>query len=486
MADQLAAASLGCYGSPVKATPNLDRLASEGVRFDRHYSVHPVCGPARAAIFSGRTSTATGVFYNNLPHRPGLVYFPQLLRSAGYRTGGFGKFHFHAMQSPLPEDLADFGFDEVRQTEDPKTGPWLEWIRSEYPGEYERALSLVWPRAYFSEAQKSEWKSAWEKHLVPKMKPPFNQLAFLSPLPAELHQNRWISNHAIRFLERQSRSDKPFFAAVSFVAPHDPYDPPESYARNFNPKDIPPPIPREWEGDFASVTYLQNRGPLRFPALGGKLLKEYSSDEWARLRAHYFASLKFVDDEIGRILTALVQNGLNENTIVVFTTDHGDMIGDHSLLTKGAHHYDKSIRSPLLIRNPFKPADAGSVCSQLTSLVDFFPTFCGWAGCGLQGVFLEGHSFDRQNDREELLVSFGSPMLDRNTHSLITREGLRYSIFPGQRYGELFNLRDDPDEQRNLYTEKSRTHERGELAQRLARALAQSIHGGYRDIKVME
>lgn len=468
MADQLAAAALGCYGFPVQATPNLDRLAQHGVRYDRHYAIHPVCGPARATIFTGRSSSATRVFYNNCSMNPALPHFPQLLQRSGYRTGGFGKFHFHDMQEPLIEDMSPFGYDVAGPTEDPKTGPWLRWVQEQYPEHYEAALSLVWPRDYFTREQRQQWQAAFNKHVRPCMTASnCTQLVYESPLPAKCHQTRWITDQGLNFIEQSAQNDEqPFYCYLSYVAPHNPYDPPPEYAALFNPNDMPDPLPAEWQNANAPPAYRNSTGPARIADLEKRKLCDYSLEDWRQLRAHYFATVKFIDDEIGRLLEKLKQAGLDKDTIVVFTTDHGDMIGDHSLLTKGFKHYDKSIRCPLIVYDP-RCTQSGATVDRMTTILDLFPTFCELADIDCNDLPLEGQSIFRTGRRDNVLIQINPENTGQSLRTIVTDDGWRLSLFPGTNYGELFNLTEDPDEQHNHYGNSSHTHIENQLMRQL-------------------
>ena len=143
MADQLAAAFLRCYGGQVDSTPTLDRLAVEGVRFDRCYATHPVCAPNRATILTGRSSSVHGIISNNYTLATDNTTYAQVLRAHGYRTGGFGKFHQTPMHVPVPDSLDYLGFDESLVTEDPKW-PWLDWVQMEHLEYHEQALAMCW------------------------------------------------------------------------------------------------------------------------------------------------------------------------------------------------------------------------------------------------------------------------------------------------------------------------------------------------------
>ena len=351
MADQWAAKNLGCYGCKVPGvSPHLDALAARGRRFERFYANVPVCGPSRACIFTGRSPAATGVYHNNIEIAPATPLFTPLLRAQNYHTWGVGKFHFSPMQQFPPASFDELGWDEVEVSEDPKHGPYLDWMWKQHPEHYETALAMSWPMPYLDNYPpdghdlRPRWRAAYERHLAPQKRAPNRPIFHPSPLPRELHQSRWIADRAI---ERLANCDgqTPFFGFVSFVDPHDPYDPPAPYDEMFAPNAVPPPVPREWTDDWGARDYLKFRETMFEIA-------DFSAEDWARLRALYFGSCRFVDDEIGRVLAALAARGLDANTTVIFLTDHGDLVGDHGLLMKGPWHYDGCVRCPLIVAEP--------------------------------------------------------------------------------------------------------------------------------------
>lgn len=484
MADQLAAGALSCYGFEAETSPNLDRLAAHGVKFNRNYAVAPICGPNRACIFTGRTSAAHRVYYNNLPMNENLPHVTQVLRTAGYATGGFGKFHFEDMDLPPPASAgayAKYGFDEIGFCEDPRLGPWLEWVEREHPEYAEAALSQVWPRPYFTEEERKAWQAAYEKHMQPRISPPFNENNYVSSLPVELHPTRWITDQAIDFIDR---AEAPCFTFVSYVGPHWPHDPPAPYHESFSPEDLPPPLPAEWEWDDLPAGYAEQMRPLISHAeTMQKPRADYTIEDWQMRRAMYLGSTRFIDDEIGRLLAHLRETDRERDTVVVFTTDHGDTLGDHWLDGKGTHHYDKSIRTPLIIRDP-RRGPAGAVVDRLTSSLDLFPTLCDLAGADCSDITLCGQSvLGRPEETEpacrELLIVTEDQDPARCVRSLLTEDGWRLTVFPGEDYGEMFHLLDDPDEQRNLYRDEAYADKRAALMQRLVEQLSGYIHDGY-------
>ena len=473
MADQLAAGFVGCYGSGVDSTPTLDSLAEGGVRFGRSYAHVPVCAPNRATIFTGRSMQAHGMVTNNLVLQPDCPTFGHILQRNGYRVGGFGKFHLTPMQLPLPDDFGYLGFDESVPTEDPKLGPWLDWVEREHPEWHEQALAVSWPMQYVTHygADRRDISGAMaaarEKHLLPRRQASDWALMYPSPLPQELHQTTYITDLSLDFIRRhrEQQPDKPFFCFTSYVDPHDPYDPPAPYDSMYDAADMPPPIPQQWR-QRGSETLERSQV---FP--GWRDVCE-NADVIKQLRAYFHGSVRFIDDQVKRITDHLQAEGLWENTILVFTTDHGDMMGDHALITKGVKHYDKGIRVPHIVAGAgIQPCET----DRLTSSLDFLPTVCDWAGVEVRPP-LEGKSFaglcagDESDSWSEVTVQAPPNPDEGSVRSIITDDGWRLSMFGEAGYGEMHNLAEDPDEQRNLYFDPGWTTKRLELHERLTRA----------------
>jgi len=200
MADQLAAASIGCYGSNVNSTPTIDRLAENGARFERCYASATVCAPNRATILTGRSPVIHGIVTNNLDLTNDNPTYAQVLQAKGYHTGGFGKFHHTCMGLPLPKDFSSLGFDETVISEDPKWGDYINWIEHEYPDYYKTALSMCWGLPFVEKKIKEHNRLAAAEFLDERRKESEWSLMYSSPLPKELHQTTFITNKALDFL----------------------------------------------------------------------------------------------------------------------------------------------------------------------------------------------------------------------------------------------------------------------------------------------
>ena len=484
MADQLGAGVLNCYGGGVDSTPGLDDLAAEGVRFDRCYATHPVCAPSRATALSGRSLQVHGVVSNNYALQADNPTYAHLLKRRGYRTGGFGKFHQTPMSLPVPDDLAYLGFDESVVSEDPKWGPWIDWIRCAHPDHYETTLAMCWgPQVDPTRAAEHErWRTARDRIVRPLREASAFGHMYASPLPATLHDTTYITDLGLGFMRRHvaAHGDRPFFCHISYVDPHDPYDPPRPYDTAFRPEDMPSPRPARWlEKGCRELD--ESRG--RFSGF-----QEISEDpEVIRtLRAFYHGSLMFLDDQIKRVVDFLKQNDLWEDTVLIFTSDHGEMLGDHALITKGIKHYDWGIRCPLIVAGG--GVESG-VADRLTCTLDLFPTLCDWADVPIEDrPPVEGRSFARvcsggvePDPWHEISVAIAQ------TQSVITDDGWRLTFYARTGEGQMFHLSEDPDEQMDLYDHPDQVKKQLELQQRLIAVSMRPSHvPHYRNMPIHE
>jgi len=483
-ADQLAASFLNCYGSGVNSTPTLDQLAQMGTMFERCYATCPICAPDRATWLTGRSPVIHGIISNNYALATDTPTYAHVLRRSGYRTGAFGKIHQTPMHLPVPSDLHFLGFDESVVTEDPKWGPWIDWIEEEHPDQYENALALCWGHSLRKNraAQAKLAHKARQKILQPLFKKSGWKTMYSSPLPAELHDTTFITNCSLDFMTRHLKDHpgRPFLCHVSYVDPHDPYNPPKPYDTMFNPDDMKDPFPAEWEGhNFRALLSNQNS------YLGFNEIKD-KPQLVRKMRALFHGSVKFIDDQIARIVSFVKDNNLWENTVIMFTTDHGEMMGDHGLIAKGTPHYDAGIRIPLIA------AGAGITpqkTDRLTCTLDYFPTFCDWAQVPSDNLPpLEGKSFasvcSGSNEKQpwsEIAVSVST------IDTVITDDYWRLTRFSGEDKGQMFNLKKDPAEQNNLYYDPAYTDKKTELLQRLVKVINRpSTIPNYRNLPFYE
>ena len=346
LTDTQGANVFGCYGHPELDTPNIDRLAQTGVRFERAYTTCPVCTPARAGLFTGIYPHTAGAWTNNVALGDNIKTMGQRLRDSGYRTGYVGKWHLDGHDY--------FG-----------TGICPDGWEEEYWYDGKRYLDQL------SEEEITLWRrglNSVEDLRAHDVRPEFTWA----------HR---VSDRAVRFLEARGGSDEPFLLVASYDEPHHPYTCPPEYAERF--ADYGYPV-----------------GPAAFDDLASKPAHQREWADSARVsleagRFHhplYFGCNAFVDREIGRVIDAAHAHSPG-NTYVIFTSDHGDMMGAHRLVGKGPVMYEEITRMPLIVEGP--GVEAGTTNRTLVSHIDLLPTLLGLAGAPVPPI-LEGESLVAQ------------------------------------------------------------------------------------------
>ena len=347
MTDQQRYDSLGCYGSKVAHTPNLDKLAKEGVLFENNYVPNPICTPSRSSLWTGKHLPGHGVYrlYDNLPANE--VLFSKRLQEKGYQTALFGKLHVNSRIYEANKRHPNDGFDiyewcmEASLDLDSPFNGYAHWLKENHPEFYR------------------ELKEKGRK---------------LKHIPQEVHFTHWAATRTVDYIRQWNRK-KPFFCMMSVFDPHNPYDDyPIEMEKLIDKKKVLDPIFKKGE------TVNKPDGIKReheHSYLGP--FNSFTIENLRKMRLGYHASLAFLDQEVGKVLQALEDKGIAEDTLVIFTSDHGDMLGDHQLLVKGAFFYDPSVKVPLIMRWPNK-IKGGKRVPQLVQLHDLAATVLSVAG----------------------------------------------------------------------------------------------------------
>lgn len=460
--DQQRTDSLGCYGSAFASTPHLDSMAAEGVRCDRAYTANPVCTPSRATLYSGRYVSSHGVWNTGVKVPETEVLLSHRLARHGYRTHLLGKAHLQPYLAQRDESRESLGWGiDTHAFTDPyygfestelALGHSLTGIR----GSYGRWVEQEAGRTKFSAHRRAARTFGGE--------------AYDWDLPAELHQSRWIVGRTEAFLD-QASDDRPFFLSIGFQDPHHPHAVPTSWPGRIEASHVP--LPRYEPGELDdkpphfSAVHEGRWGaehPLRgqFP-LAGQSEPSFDyrrvTDEEARLgRAYYYELAAIIDHAIGDILRALEERGLTRSTMVVFTSDHGELLGDHGLWMKGPFCYEQLVRVPLLLRwtGQLPPGEFGG----LISLVDIVPTVLGLAGLAdtdprMDGLDMSEIFKGRPGPvRERALIEHTDDPAGIRLKTLVT-DRFKLTAYQGRDWGELYDLVEDPGERRNLWADPS-------------------------------
>ena len=341
--------TLGCYGNPYVHTPRLDALGENGVVFERCFTQSPVCTPSRACFLTGRYPRTTRVRQNGQVMPRDEILITRLLAEAGYVCGLSGKLHVSACH-PHPyaagEPRVDDGYTE------------FHW--SHHPAE-------SWPTNEYS-----HWLR--ERGAVFDTPPHPDSPHVKTGMPAEYHQTTWCAQKAINFIESAAAFDRPWVFSVNLFDPHDNFDPPAEYLQRYLKRlaDIPLPnyVPGELD-DKPAFQAIDHHGACNNP--NSYPFSEMTEHDHRLVRAAYWAMIDLIDAQVGRMLAALERTGQRENTIVVFISDHGELLGDHGIYLKGPHFYEPAVRVPLIISCPAL-IPAGRRSGALVELVDLAPT----------------------------------------------------------------------------------------------------------------
>ncbi|WP_158289687.1 sulfatase family protein [Paenibacillus flagellatus] len=462
--DQQRYDSLGCTGNAYAETPNIDRLASEGTLFRRHVSASPVCMPSRASLFTGRYPNGHGVHTNGvaLPRRDHWTGHPMndgqplnagvfshvptmadAFSEAGYRTASIGKLHLTCTNAPRScryeesrvrwaEEAMEswsgpyYGFDRVELTighgED-YTGHYGRWLEREYPEVAARVKSGLYRG------------SGASRHTL-----------YPSVVPVEAHSSTWIAGRAVSYLREAANDTRPFLLFLGFPDPHFPFVPPAELAERFASKDVPPAR--------------EKADPYGVPAAMRRLYRDDAlqnvrrfGDGFVRLARQYTdAMLHLVDLSVGRVTGALRELGLEDDTIVLFTSDHGDYLGDYGLIFKSEFGCKALNHVPLLVKVPMRRDDWPGECRAAVSNADVLPTLCELAGVpapdGVQGRSLVPLLEGRAPSSPVTVACYGEAPEDRNFS--LWNDRYRYTWYPAAGECELYDHEADLGETADL------------------------------------
>jgi arylsulfatase A-like enzyme len=488
--DQHRADHLGCYGNDVVKTPHMDSLAEKGLTFDKFYVASPTCTPNRATLATGRMPSATGVTTNGFPLPLDTVTLMDLLSSAGYRTALMGKAHLQYMtdRKVRPETFA------VTTSGEAPPENLSQALRRRINGkEYQNELRSVWdknpkrgvalPYYGFQEAKIALFHgdrvggdySAWlsERHSDPDaLRGPENSLsntknirapqAWQTRVPEELYPTTWVTELTIDCLERYAKDpDKPFFIQCGYTDPHHPFTPPGKYWDMYDPNDIPVPVSLGAQ-HIDPPPFIRN---LKTMLEDGTAIRDYvhpyavDEVEAQQSIALTYGMTTMVDDGIGRLLAKLDDLGLSENTVVIYTSDHGDVMGDHGVMLKHGLHTEGVIRMPFIWTDP--QAKGGMRTDLLSSAIDFTPSILGRAGLqpfsGVQGVNIVSaarNSF--KPDRAGIIIEADELPENVNVEKFFRVRSFvdgrwRMTLWVDDDFGEMYDRQNDPHELNNLW-----------------------------------
>jgi arylsulfatase A-like enzyme len=369
LTDQQRKDSLGCYGGKGARTPNLDNLAKKGCLYNRCYVANPICTPTRTSIFTGLAPSAHGRFTNGLPFNTQPPTLTGVFKENGYQTANFRKVHFEPYEAPA--DKSNEAIAKWKQI-----GDNIDWTGPYYDYEHvELTLGHTHPLAHYGKwfHENGGTDDMLESKITGRMRD-----TGTSSVPPELHDSTFVAERTEWFLKEGRDKNKPFFTVASFPDPHHPFNPPEDIANLFDPEEMANAIESD-DLESRPERYKQHfrGGWHRSGAIDESSPEGYTEKEIALRRAYTAAMVHLIDKSVGRIIKALDEEGLAEDTIVIFTTDHGELLGDHGLFYKGPFFYEPLVNVPLIMAgHGIEPC----VSEELISSIDILPTVLGMCG----------------------------------------------------------------------------------------------------------
>ncbi len=463
--DQQHYSTLGVTNPKIK-TPNLDRLAREGLRFDRAYCPNPTCSPTRASLITGVYPSVHGCWAIGVKLHEDVPTIGDLLQNEGYQTILVGKAHFQPLASVPGSESIECqpimrNLDFWRNFH----GPWygfnhVETARMHTCESHAGQHYAIW----CEENGLTNWRDYFEDWptINRKYSDVYDRGVVKWNLPEKFHPTHWVGERTCTNIEECANKDQPFFLWASFFDPHPPYVVPEPWFSMYDMEDMDfgQYVPDEFDDMPPQFARTREEHPdfSDYQEEGGQALHGFHShlhDEatMRRSMAAYYGMISLIDLEIGRILDKLDELGIADNTLVVFTTDHGHFLGQHGLIAKGAFHYEDLLRIPMIARYPGK-LPAGKVSTDLQSIIDLPATFLTAAGIDVPGAMQSQNQLKvwagEEPARDWVLVENRHNPTSVHLRTLIT-ERYKITVYRNADYGELFDLETDPSELHNCW-----------------------------------
>lgn len=474
IADQLRADYLSCAGHPVVKTPNIDRIAAKGAMFNRFYVANPVCMPNRASILTGRYSSVSGVRHNGIPLPLEANTFIDVLHAGGYDTALIGKAHFQCTLDGEPElGPNPAGSEPFANARKRPAGNYDQEMAKSWETKGRAAMDLPYYGFAHVDLLTGHGDQTGASHLLDQravigdpeaLRGAANQLphtyscpqAIRTRIPPEQYSTFWVRDRAIDYLSAPERAEAPFFSLISFPDPHHPFTPPGKYWDMYDPADmiLPESFFRQSDTPPPHLKWLRENGELGQAAYGAARVSEQQAREAMALTCGMIA---MIDDAIGDILDQIEASGLADDTIIVFTSDHGDFLGDHGMILKGPMHFQSTVRVPFIWTDP--SMSGAQKTERLSSCIDIGRTILDFAGLrpfhGMQGRNLfapeERPAVLIEDDGNRVSLGFQNAPRVR---TLVT-DRFRMSIYQDEEWGEIYDLSSDPGEVDNLWDDPS-------------------------------
>ena len=452
--DQQRFDTLGCYGNSFVTTPNINQLAREGALFRNAFCQSPVCTPSRGSFLTGRYPTTCGTRQNGARIPDSEVLISRILHDNGYRCGLAGKLHLSACSPESGctevERRINDGYDEFHWSHDP-TSLWG------CHNEYSAWLNQKGVRFDTLDRPDSPWVQ--------------------TGMPEEHHQTAWCAEKAVDFIRSCTGRGTPWLFSVNIFDPHHPFDPPSDYLAPYLEKLDEVPLPNYTPGELKDKsTWHREDSSGAYGHRGLYPFTEMSDGNHRLVRAAYWAMCDLIDVQVGRMLQALEQTGQADNTIVIFTSDHGEMLGDHGVYLKGHYFYECAVNVPLIIRWP-RGFEAGEYQS-FVELVDLPQTLLDLIGLehhpGMQGKSFAGILKGVQPDyhRSSVYCEYYNAMPWHKEppawSTMVRDERFKIVQHHTDSVGELYDLMKDPYEQANLWFDPASIEEKVRMLELMA------------------
>ncbi len=478
--DAMRADHMSCAGNSTVRTPNLDKLAAEGVRFTNHFCNNPICMPNRATLLTGVYPNVHGVRSNGMILSKEVPTITQTLVKRGWQTAAIGKIHHqywigafkHKYRSA--ESFTDWSLE--RDISYP--------VREHFPLPYYgyEEVELISGNGTVCAGHYLEWLEERSPEIAEDMKRRLMNYDYIfslycDPIPEELYNTTWVRDRTLAFLERYKNGDygsKPFYLHCSFPDPHYPIYPPKDYQDQYKPEDIELPL------NFDDIKNLYNHEylgyHLRNPPFDKAWIRESTEEEVRKITALTYAAIGYVDNSIGQILASLEKLGYSDNTIVVFMSDHGDLMGDHGLLFKGPCPFNGVLQLPLIWKVP-GVTKSGGISNSLVSSIDYAKTILNLLGIKERHHPPEMQGYDispilsnpDEKVRDHVLIENDEEVgtYKARLRHLIT-EDYKLTIYNSlSNFGDIYDRRNDPQELNNLWYEEKFNEKRFELVNKL-------------------
>ncbi len=441
-ADQLRTDFCGCYGADFLKTPNIDALAQRGVQYNGAVTASPACVPARAAMLTGKSPLANRVLGNNQWLRPdhdemGIHTWATQLAENGYHTSSIGKMHFY------PWDISE-GFEHRVIAEDKRHTA----IHDDY--------TIFLNKNGYKRLHASASEGYYE-----------HKGATISYLPEEMQIDRFVCNETLDYLGAVDK-ERPFAMIVGFPGPHCPYDPSKEMMDKMQTAPMPKAAPiTQTSKQFLAQNRKDNLGPWN-----GVDIADTTPEQIEKIRLHYCALVQALDSYVGEIIQKLKNEGIYDDTIIIFSADHGDYLGDYGMAGKG-HFYDSAVRIPLIVQYP---GQAHKEYNHVVSLSDVYSTVLNFAGIDVEDT-VDSTTLAPFGKTEKRAAVFGA-----NERGWMLRESqYQYNVYFNN-VREMFDFIKDPQMQNNLLCDSAFAQKAEEMRNEIEKRAFDAINDGNSDL----